>query len=200
MWNRNQPPHGSKLQWVQTFCRVLHCITLEVRFSFEETKSSKGYDIRVCCRCYTKISGHFVYLVGPTRRASSFDYILKTISCEYDRWVVETRLCKLRDTTIYERPTSRHGSPIDQLLHNGSNMYFLVWRVCCALVLGHVSIQLAYFDLLAMTYVKKRTLFTDVIAHRPRLFYWLLCLTIACGHIFCICLGSRTIGHGVYFW
>ena len=33
--------------------------------------------------------------------------------------------------------------------------YFLVWRVCCALVLGHVSIQLAYVDLLAMTCKKE---------------------------------------------
>ena len=30
---------------------------------------------------------------------SSFYKILKNVSCEYDRWVVETQLCKLRDTS-----------------------------------------------------------------------------------------------------
>ena len=28
-----------------------------------------------------------------------FIKILKKVSCEYDRWVVETQLCKLRDTS-----------------------------------------------------------------------------------------------------
>ena len=28
-----------------------------------------------------------------------FIKILKDVSCEYDRWVVETQLCKLRDTS-----------------------------------------------------------------------------------------------------
>ena len=27
-----------------------------------------------------------------------FIKVLKNVSCEYDRWVVETQLCKLRDT------------------------------------------------------------------------------------------------------
>ena len=28
-----------------------------------------------------------------------FRTILKNVRCEYDRWVVETQLCKLRDTS-----------------------------------------------------------------------------------------------------
>ena len=28
-----------------------------------------------------------------------FLHILKNVSCEYDQWVVETQLCKLRDTS-----------------------------------------------------------------------------------------------------
>ena len=42
---------------------------------------------------------------------------LKNVSCEYDRWVVETQLCKLRDT-------------LDTLIGRHCAMFQLKYGVC----------------------------------------------------------------------
>ena len=42
---------------------------------------------------------------------------LKNVTCEYDRWVVETQLCKLRDT-------------LDTLIEGACAMFQLKYGVC----------------------------------------------------------------------
>ena len=42
---------------------------------------------------------------------------MKNVSCEYDRWVVETQLCKLRDTS-------------DTLIRRACDMFQLKYSVC----------------------------------------------------------------------
>ena len=50
-------------------------------------------------------------------RMTSFFLKLKNFSCEYDRWVVETQLCKLRDTS-------------DTLIGRACAMFQLKYGVC----------------------------------------------------------------------
>ena len=47
--------------------------------------------------------------MGRGNTDSVFLIKVKNVSCEYDRWVVETQLCKLRDTsdTIIGRACAR---------------------------------------------------------------------------------------------
>ena len=57
----------------------------------------------------------------PTRNAccalTLFHKKLKNVSCEYDRWVVETQLCKLRDTS-------------DTLIGRACAMFQLKYAIC----------------------------------------------------------------------
>ena len=46
-----------------------------------------------------------------------FFFMFKTVSCQYDRWVVETQLCKLRDTS-------------DTLIGRVGAMFQLKYGVC----------------------------------------------------------------------
>ena len=41
----------------------------------------------------------FIFTLDPRKVHLNFYKKLKNVSCEYDRWVVETQLCKLRDTS-----------------------------------------------------------------------------------------------------
>ena len=47
---------------------------------------------------------YFIFLAGNCSRYDFFSFfskikMLKNVSCQYDRWAVETQLCKLRDTS-----------------------------------------------------------------------------------------------------
>jgi len=54
---------------------------------------------------------------GRLQGLVDFIKILKNVSCEYDRWVVETQLCKLRDTS-------------DTLIGRACAMFQLKYGVC----------------------------------------------------------------------
>ena len=58
-----------------------------------------------------------VYLFHTLVTTSFFNKKLKNVSCEYDRWVVETQLCKLRDTS-------------DTLIGRACAMFQLKYGVC----------------------------------------------------------------------
>ena len=54
--------------------------------------------LRVCGTVYN-VPGDIHRHTSVTTEGFTCIKILKNVSCEYDRWVVETQLCKLRDTS-----------------------------------------------------------------------------------------------------
>ena len=52
-------------------------------------------------RYFAELFVFCIWLSRPVAQKGVFSFIkiLKIVSCEYDRWVVETQLCKLRGTS-----------------------------------------------------------------------------------------------------
>ena len=71
---------------------------LNLRYDYYYSVLHKISSARVLCFVLMKEIGRWLprMLPGSTGRFS-ITIILKNVSCEYDRWVVETQLCKLRD-------------------------------------------------------------------------------------------------------
>ena len=80
------------------------------------------------------------------KKTSDHDFIkiLKNVSCEYDRWVVETQLCKLRDTS-------------DTLIGRACDRFQLKYGVC----------ELHMYDMVVDTQSSS----TSFMIGRSRVFY-----------------------------
>ena len=101
--NWNQPHHGSELQWVQTFCRVLlQSNALEVRFSFERRgrfATGMTYEY-VAVGTPPKFRVTWATSWGRLQGLVDFMTIMKNVSWEYDRWVLKLNFvsCVIRKT------------------------------------------------------------------------------------------------------